>query len=43
MLKKVVVVLGVLLLVVGFLLMRDYDSPELGQALLDEVGDATRD
>ena len=26
---------------VAFLLMRDYDSPELGQALLDEVGDAT--
>ncbi len=41
MLKKFVVVFGVLLLVVGFLLMRDYDSPELGQALLDEVGDAT--
>ncbi len=41
MLKKVVVVLAGLLLVVAFLLMRDYDSPELGQALLDEVGDAT--
>ncbi len=41
MLKKIVVVLVVLLVVVAFLLMRDYDSPELGQALLDEVGEAT--
>ena len=41
MLKKIVVVLAGLLVVVAFLLMRDYDSPVLGQTLLDEVSDAT--
>jgi hypothetical protein len=41
MLKKILIVGAVLLLVVVFLLTKDWDSPELGQALLDEVGEAT--
>ena len=41
MFKKILVGLVVLLVIAGFLLMRDYDSPELGQKLLDEVGAAT--
>ena len=41
MLRKFVVVFAILVVVVAFFLMRDYDSPELGQALLDEVGAAT--
>jgi hypothetical protein len=40
-LKKILIVVGVLLLVVGFFLTKDYDSPELGQKLLDELGAAT--
>ena len=41
MLKKILIVVAVLLLVGLFLLTKDWDSPELGQALLDEVGEAT--
>ncbi len=41
MLKKILIVVAVLLLVGIFLLTKDYDSPELGQALLDKVGEAT--
>ncbi len=41
MLKKLLIVVGVVVVVVGFLLTKDYDSPELGQRLLDEVGKAT--
>jgi uncharacterized protein involved in outer membrane biogenesis len=40
-LKKILIVVAVLMVVVVFLLTKDYDSPELGQKLLDEVGDAT--
>ena len=36
MLKKILIVLGILLLVVVFLAMRSYDSPELGQMLMNE-------
>jgi len=41
MLKKLLIVLAVLGVVAVFLLSRDWDSPELGQALLDKVSDAT--
>ena len=41
MLKKILIVVAILLLVGIFLLAKDYDSPELGQALLDKVGEAT--
>lgn len=41
MLKKLLIVLAVLGLVAVFLLSRDWDSPELGQALLDKVSAAT--
>ena len=41
MLKKLLIVLVVLVLVAVFLLSRDWDSPELGQALLDKVSAAT--
>ena len=41
MLKKILIVIAFLLLVGLFLLTKDWDSPELGQALLDEVGEAT--
>ena len=41
MLKKIFIVAAVLLLVGIFMLTKDYDSPELGQALLDKVGEAT--
>lgn len=41
MLKKILIVVAILLLVGVFFLTKDYDSPELGQSLLDEVGEAT--
>ena len=41
MLKKLVIVLVVILALAIFLIARDWDSPELGQAILDQVGDAT--
>jgi len=41
MLKKVLIVFGVLLLIFVFFLVRDYDSPELGQKLLDKASEAT--
>jgi uncharacterized protein involved in outer membrane biogenesis len=41
MFKKILVVLVVLLAIAGFLLARDWDSPELGKTLLDKVGAAT--
>lgn len=41
MLKKILIVGAVLLFVVVFLVTKDWDSPELGQALLDKVGEAT--
>jgi uncharacterized protein involved in outer membrane biogenesis len=41
MIKKVLAVLVVLVVVVVFLAARDWDSPELGQTLLDKVGAAT--
>src|SRR3989304_8169904 len=41
MLKKLLIVLVVLVVVAVFLLSRDWDSPELGQALLDKVSAAT--
>ena len=41
MLKKILIAVGVLVLVGLFLLTKDWDSPELGQALLDKVGEAT--
>jgi AsmA-like C-terminal region len=40
-LKKLLIVLLVIGLVVVFLVARDWDSPELGQAVLDKVGSAT--
>ncbi len=40
MLKKLLIVV-VLLTIVLFLAARDWDSPELGQALLDKAGEAT--
>lgn len=41
MLKKGLVVLVVLVLVAGFLAAKDWDSPELGQALLGKVSEST--
>ncbi len=41
MLKKILVVVAIVLAVLVFLVARDWDSPELGQALLDRVGEAT--
>ena len=41
MLKKLLIVVVVLLAIVLFLAARDWDSPELGQALLDKAGEAT--
>jgi hypothetical protein len=41
MLKKLLVVLVVILAIAIFLIARDWDSPELGQALLDKAGEAT--
>jgi hypothetical protein len=41
MIKKLLIVVVVVLALVVFLLVRDYDSPELGQALLDKAGEAT--
>src|SRR3990172_6637638 len=41
MLKKLLIVLAVLGVVAVFLLSRDWDSPELGQALLDKVSAST--
>ena len=41
MLKKIGIVVLVLFLLAGFLLLRTYESPELGQALLERVGLAT--
>lgn len=41
MFKKILIVVVVLALAVVFLLVRDWDSPELGQKLLDELGAAT--
>jgi len=41
MLKKLLIVLAVLGVVAVFLASRDWDSPELGQALLDRVSAAT--
>jgi uncharacterized protein involved in outer membrane biogenesis len=41
MIKKILAVLAVLVVVVVFLAARDWDSPELGRALLDKVGAAT--
>ena len=40
-LKRILIVAVLLLGLVVFLLVRDWDSPELGQALLDVAGDAT--
>ena len=41
MLKKLLIVVVVLLAIVLLLATRDWDSPELGQALLDKAGEAT--
>jgi len=41
MFKKILIAVAVLLLVGAFFLFKDYDSPELGQKLLDQVSDAT--
>ncbi len=41
MLKKLALVVVVILGVAFFLITRDWDSPELGQALLDKAGEAT--
>ena len=41
MLKKLLIVVVVLLAIVLFLVARDWDSPELGQALLDKAGERT--
>jgi hypothetical protein len=40
-LKKILIALLVLLVVAAFLLAREWDSPRLGRALLDQVGQAT--
>jgi uncharacterized protein involved in outer membrane biogenesis len=40
MLKKLRVVLLVVVAILVFLLVRDWDSPELGQAILDKAGEA---
>ena len=41
MLKKLALVVVVILAIAVFLITRDWDSPELGQALLDKAGEAT--
>jgi hypothetical protein len=41
MLKKLLVVFVIILVFAVFLLTRDWDSPELGQALLDKAGETT--
>lgn len=41
MLKKILVVAALIVGLIVFLLARDWDSPELGQALLDVAGEAT--
>jgi uncharacterized protein involved in outer membrane biogenesis len=41
MLKKLLIVLAVLVAIAAILLTRDWDSPELGQAVLDKVNEAT--
>ena len=41
MLKKLLGVLVIVIALFGFLLVRDWDSPELGKTLLDKVGEAT--
>lgn len=41
MLKKILIVGAVFLVVVALLLTRDWDSPELGEALLDKAGETT--
>ncbi len=41
MLKKLIIVLVVIIAILGFLITRDWDSPELGQAILDKAGEAT--
>jgi hypothetical protein len=41
MLKKLALVVVVILAMAVFLVARDWDSPELGQALLDKAGEAT--
>jgi len=41
MLKKIAAALVVLAALAGFLLLRDWDSPELGRAVLARVGDST--
>jgi uncharacterized protein involved in outer membrane biogenesis len=40
-LKKILVVVVIVIAALGFLVARDWDSPELGQALLDRVGQAS--
>jgi hypothetical protein len=40
-LKKILIVAVMIVCLVAFLLVRDWDSPDLGQALLDVAGDAT--
>jgi uncharacterized protein involved in outer membrane biogenesis len=39
--KKLLIVLAVLVAVAAFLLARDWDSPEIGQAVIDKVNEAT--
>ena len=41
MLKKLALVVVVILAIAFFLINRDWDSPDLGQALLDKAGEAT--
>lgn len=41
MLKKSLIVVVILIALLLFLLVRDWDSPELGQAILGKVGEAT--
>ncbi len=41
MLKEILIVVGILFLIGVVLVTRDYDSPELGNAILARVGEAT--
>jgi len=41
MVKKILLALVVLVVLAGFLVARDWDSPELGRAVLSQVGEAT--
>ena len=41
MLKKLALVVVVIIAIAFLLINRDWDSPELGQALLDKAGEAT--